>query len=84
MLVYGARPQLAGRGVYVTTRFVLLGVATGLSNTDITGLYLSKYRIPSAGFQIALRMAPVSATGFRRARTLVTGMVMPVAGLELG
>jgi hypothetical protein len=85
VLLYATRPQLVGNSLYATTRFVLIGSVPSLSNADITALFQTKFHLPSAGYQIALKAAPVSATGYRRSPVVVSALVTAVAegGLTL-
>ena len=46
--------------------------------TEITALYLAKFRLPTSGYQVALKLIGVSADGPRTPPLLVTAIAQPL------
>ena len=83
VLVYGARPMLAYQHVYKNTKFTLLGSISILAAaTDISALYLSKFRVSYSGYQIAVKLVTVSPSGQRAAPLLLTAVAASPSGAE--
>ncbi len=85
VLVQGASPVLAGIEVFSDKAFKPLGVLDGLgAGTDLTGLYVGKFKTPLAGAKVAIRLVPVTETGFRGVERVVTGVVTEGVGTRAG
>lgn len=81
VLLYAARPLLPGQTVFTGTEFKLIGSLPQLGGqTDITALYAARFHVGAAGYQIALRVVPLTADGFRGApRPLSATVQVPAA-----
>ena len=77
--------MLAGIKSFSDKAFKPLGVLAGLgAGTDLTALYAGKFKTPLAGAKVAIRLVPVTETGFRGARRVVTGVVAEGIGAWAG
>ena len=66
VLVYGLRPQLAGTDYLSSTKFKQLGSVPALSaSTDLSALYLARFHVPSDGYQIAIKLVGITASGLQ-------------------
>lgn len=75
--VYATPPVSAGRSAFGSSGFRLLEVADGLQNggTAITDAYAAKYGPPTLGSKIAVRLVPVSPSGFKGAKYHASAIV---------
>lgn len=77
VLIGGARPLLAGQPIANSQAFKTISIAPSLvaETLDLASAYTRLYRIPSVGYQIALRFTGATAAGFRTIPTLLTATV---------
>ena len=76
-IVQGAKPLYAGQNAYTKGAFKKIGALPMLMpGTSITALYLSKFRLPTPGYQVALKLIGVSADGTRTPALFVTAVAM--------
>jgi len=75
--VYATPAVSAGRNYFGKSGFRLLTVADGLVNggTAITDAYIAKYGAPALGAKIAVKLMPVSPSGFKGAKYHATAIV---------
>ncbi len=77
VIIQGAKPLYAGQNAYKKGAFKKIGALNGISlTTDITALYLSKYRLPTSGYQVALKLIGVSPDGTRTPPLFVTAIAI--------
>lgn len=75
MIIQGAKPLYPGQNIYLKGSFKQIGSQNGLSlTTPIGDLYLTRYRVPTAGYQIALKVIGVSPGGHRTAPVFVSAV----------
>jgi len=70
-----------GVSYFSTSAFRVCGVLNGLNtgHTPITSEFLSLFSVPPAGSQVAVRLTPLTATGFRGAASVFTASVAATA-----
>lgn len=75
--VYASRAVSAGRSYFGNSDFRLLQVVDGLVNggTQVTDAYIAKYGTPALGAKIAVKLVPVSPSGFKGADYQATAIV---------
>ncbi len=79
VVVYATPPLLPNRRIYVSTPRIRLASFPSLPETaafvDVTAEYLAVYYPPEVGYQIALEVLPMSATGFRGVPVTVSSVI---------
>ncbi len=77
IIIYAARPALAGNNHYKKGAFKVIGslpsLAVGLN--AIGPLYTTKYRVPTAGYEVAIKVVGVTTHGFRTNEVLLTDII---------
>ncbi len=75
--VYATPAVSAGRNYFGKSSFRLLTVVDGLLNggTSVTAAYTAKYGTPALGAKIAVKLVPVSPSGFKGAKYHATAIV---------
>ncbi len=75
--VYATPAVSAGRNYFGKSSFRLLAVVDGLTNggTSLTEAYIAKYGSPTLGAKIAVKLVPVSPSGFKGAKYHATAIV---------
>ncbi len=75
--VYATPAVSAGRNYFGKSGFRLLEVIDGLTNggTDLTAAYTAKYGTPGLGAKIAVKLVPISPSGFKGAKYHATAIV---------
>ena len=62
--IWGARPLSPSRAVYTSTSFKKCGYINTFSGAvDVAPIYLTRYRVPVAGYKIALKVYGVTPQG---------------------
>lgn len=77
VIVYAARPALAGNNLYKKGAFKVIGSLPSLvqGGNSISALYAAKYRVPSEGYEVAVKLVGVTSHGFRTSEMLLTNIV---------
>lgn len=77
VIVYAARPALASNNLYKKGAFKVIGSLPSLvqGGNSISALYAAKYRVPSAGYEVAVKLVGVTSHGFRTSEMLLTNIV---------
>lgn len=76
VLLYGAAPALSGKPVYDSAAFVLLGSLPNLGAPhDVAALYTARFAVPGPGWQLSLRVIPVTPAGFKGQPLVFTAVV---------
>lgn len=66
--IWGARPMLPQRAVYTSTSFKKCGYINSLTGAvDVAPVYQTRYRVPTAGYKIALKVVGITASGQKTA-----------------
>lgn len=75
--VFATPAVSAGRNSFGNSSFRLLQVTDGLQNggTALTDAYVARYGAPTVGSKIAVRLVPVSPSGFKGAKYHATAIV---------
>lgn len=75
--VYATPAVSAGRTYFGDAGFRLLQAVDGLTSggTDITAAYTAKYGAPALGAKIAVKLVPISPSGFKGAKYHATAIV---------
>ena len=84
VIVFAARPVLAGNNVFHKSAFKRIGVLSDLAQggVNITSLYQTKFQVPAPGYEVALKLVGVMSSGYRTPDYIVTCVVADLTRRE--